>query len=81
MPARLGEAQSHLVRGSEILETIGARYDLARALLAEAEVRLACDDRTGAAVTLEKAATISHECQLEREESIARALLMKLGTT
>jgi class 3 adenylate cyclase/tetratricopeptide (TPR) repeat protein len=77
--SRLGEAQAHLSKGSEILETIGARYDLARAVLAEAKFRLACNDRSGAAAALEKAATISHECQLEQEESVARALLIKLG--
>ncbi len=80
-PVRCDEAQSHLTRGSGILEAIGGRYDLARALLAEAEVRFACNDRPGAAATLEKAVMISRECQLEREESIARSLLMKLGTT
>ena len=79
--SRLGEAQAHLSKASEILEAIGARYDLARAVLAEAEVRLACNDRSGAAATLEKAATLSHECQLEREESIARALMARLGST
>ncbi len=81
IPARLDQAQSHLAKGSGILEAIGGRYDLARALLAEAEVRLACNDRPGAAATLEKAVMISRECQLEREESTARSLLMKLGTT
>jgi len=79
--ARLGEAQVHVSKASEILEEIGARYDLARAVLAEAEVRLSCNDRSGAAVALEKAMMLSHECQLEREESIARALLTKVGTT
>ena len=78
--SRLGEAQAHLSKGSEILEAIGARYDLVRAVLAEAEIRLSCNDRSGAAVALEKAVMLSHECQLEREESIARALLTKIGT-
>jgi hypothetical protein len=79
--SRLGEAQAHLSKASEIFEVIGDRYDLARTLLAEGEVRLACNDRSGAAATLEKAVTLCHECQLEREELIARALLAKLGTT
>jgi class 3 adenylate cyclase/predicted ATPase len=78
--SRFDEAQAHLARGAEILEAIGARYELARAVLAEGEVLLACNDRGGAAAKLEKAATIAHECQLEREESLARALLVKLGT-
>ena len=80
IPARFDEAQSHLAKGSGILEAIGGRYDLARALLAEAEVRFAGNDRQGATATLEKAVMISRECQLDREESAARALLTKLGT-
>jgi class 3 adenylate cyclase/tetratricopeptide (TPR) repeat protein len=79
--ARLGEAQMHVSKASEILEEIGARYDLARAVLAEANIRLACNDGPGAIATLEKAATIANQCQLEREESMARALLAKLRTT
>jgi class 3 adenylate cyclase/tetratricopeptide (TPR) repeat protein len=80
-PPRQGEAHSHLIRASELFESIGAKYDLARAMLAQAEALLACNDRSNAAMALEKAATIAHECQLEREESIARALLVKLGAT
>ena len=79
--SRLGEAQAHLSKASEILEAIGARYDLARAVLAEAEVRLACNDHSGATAALERAVALCHECQLEREESIARALMARLGPT
>jgi tetratricopeptide (TPR) repeat protein len=78
-PRRRSEAHSHLTRAAELFESIGAKYDLARAMLAQAEALLACDDRSGAVAALEKAATTAHECQLEREESIARALLLKLG--
>lgn len=80
-PTRLVEAQTHLSKASEILDAIGARYDLARTLLAEGEVRLACDDRSGALARLERAATVAHECQLEHEESLARVLLAKLAAT
>jgi class 3 adenylate cyclase/tetratricopeptide (TPR) repeat protein len=79
--SRLGEAQAYLSKASEILEAIGARYDLARALLGEAQVRLACNDHCGGAAAVEKAVALSHECQLEREESIARALMANLGST
>ena len=77
-PPRLSDAHSHLTRASELFESIGAKYDLARAVLAQAEALLACDDRSSATAALEKALTLSRECQLEREESIARGLLMKL---
>lgn len=80
-PARLSEAHAHLARGSQILETIGARYDLARATLAEAQACLALEDRSGAAVVLAKAVMLSHECQLEHEESKARDLLAGLDQT
>jgi class 3 adenylate cyclase/tetratricopeptide (TPR) repeat protein len=78
--SRLDEAEQHLARGAGILEEIGARYDLVRAVWAEANVRLACNDCPGAIATLEKAATIANQCQLEREESMARALLAQLRT-
>jgi tetratricopeptide (TPR) repeat protein len=78
IPPRLGEAHLHLSRASELFESIGARYDLARAVLAEGEALLADNDPSSAAARLEKAVAISHECQLEREESIARALMVKL---
>jgi tetratricopeptide (TPR) repeat protein len=72
------EAQAHLAKASELFEIIGARYDLARSLLAEGEARLGCNDEAGAAALLKKAATVSNECQLLEEESRARALLEKL---
>ena len=72
------EAYSHLTRGREILEGIGAEYDLARAVLTEAQVRAACGDRSGAKVAVEKAATLLHSCRLELEEATARKLADKL---
>jgi tetratricopeptide (TPR) repeat protein len=78
IPSRLHEAQGHLKRASELLESIGAKYDLARSLLEEGKALLACDDRAEALVTLQKAVTLSHECQLDREETIARALMSQL---
>lgn len=80
-PSRFAEATTHLGRGSEILEAIGARYDLVRATLVAAEIQLAGDDRSVAAATLEKAISLSRECGLEREESIARELAATLGST
>jgi tetratricopeptide (TPR) repeat protein len=79
MPSRLNEAREHLKRASELFESIGAKYDLARSFLEEGKALLACDDRAGASATLQKAATLAHECQLEREESTARELMAGLG--
>ncbi len=75
---RCGDAYTHLATGVGLLEEIGAKYDLARALLTEAKVRRMCGDRSGASAAAERAATLSHECQLEREESIARTLVAEL---
>jgi tetratricopeptide (TPR) repeat protein len=79
--ARRAEAQGHVAKATELLETMGAKYDLARATLAHAEVHLACGDRSAAAPALKQAAAICHEYQLTREESVARALMSQLGAT
>lgn len=76
--SRCDEAFTHIVKGRELLETIGAKYDLARALLTEAQIHLQCDDFSGAKVTAERAALLAHECKLEREESLARSITSKL---
>jgi predicted ATPase/class 3 adenylate cyclase len=73
------EALPHLVRSVEICEKIGAKFELVRSLLAQGAAYAACDDRTQAATTLNKAKTMARECQLEREQSIAQDLLGKLG--
>ena len=79
IPDRVGEAAAHLAKSSLLLEKIGAKYDLARATLAQAKAQLACSDRNGATRTLKKAVSLTHECNLEAEESAARALLTELG--
>ena len=75
---RRDEAYSHLAKGRGMLEDIGAEYDLARALLTEAQVHSACGDFTGAKPIFERAITRLHDYQLEHEESIARALMNEL---
>jgi class 3 adenylate cyclase/tetratricopeptide (TPR) repeat protein len=69
------EARAHVMKGIGILEEIGAQYDLARAILAEAQVRDAIGDRAGARKAAEKAANLLRSRRLEREESVARALM------
>jgi tetratricopeptide (TPR) repeat protein len=77
-PGRGDEACSHMMKGIQILEEIGAQYDLARATFTEAEVRAACGDRPGARLAAEKAAALLHQCGLAKEESMARTLIAKL---
>jgi len=73
------EACAHVMKGIGILEGIGAQYDLARAILTEAQVRAAIGDRAGAWKAADKAAKQLHSCRLEREESVARALMGQLS--
>jgi hypothetical protein len=47
------------MKGIHILERIGAHYDLARAVLTEAQVRAASSDRSGATVAMGNA-TVNH---------------------
>ena len=73
------EALLHLIRSMQICEEIGAKFELARSLLALGAVHLACANRTDAATALTKAKAVAQECELEQEESIAQDLLTKLG--
>jgi hypothetical protein len=77
-PGRGDEACSRVMKGIQILEKIGAQYDLARAAFTEAEVRAACGDRPGARLAAEKAASLLHECSLAKEEAMARTLIAEL---
>jgi tetratricopeptide (TPR) repeat protein len=73
------EAPSHLTRSVAICEEIGARYELARSLLALGSAYAVCNDCEAAATALRRARTIAHECQLAQEESKAQELLATLG--
>lgn len=72
------EACAHVMKGIHILEGIGAQFDLARAVFTEAEVRAACGDHPSARSAAEKAAILLHECNLAKEESIARTFIVEL---
>jgi class 3 adenylate cyclase/tetratricopeptide (TPR) repeat protein len=76
--AMLDEAQQELAKASELFQSIGAKYELARARLVEAELKLACGHRHAAVQLLEEAAIISRECQLTTEEEKARALISEI---
>ena len=69
------EACAHVMKGIGILEGIGAQYDLARAVLTEAQAHALCGDRTAARAAAEKAAALLRDCGLAKEEAVARALI------
>ncbi len=73
------EALPHIKKSLEICENIGARFEIVRGLLAKGEALLACDNRAEAAKTLTQAQAMARECQLEREESIALALMARIN--
>ena len=73
------EALPHIKKSLEICENIGARFEIVRGLLAKGEALFACDNRAEAVETLKQAQTMARECQLEREESIALALMAKIN--
>ena len=72
------EALPHIKRSLDICESIGAKFDVVRGLLAQGEALLACDNPSEAATILTKAVAMARECQLEREESIALALMARI---
>jgi class 3 adenylate cyclase/tetratricopeptide (TPR) repeat protein len=69
------EALRHVERSLEICGAIGAKFELVRALLVQAQAFLAAGRQEEAAAILWKALSLSRECQLEKEESIAESLL------
>jgi class 3 adenylate cyclase/tetratricopeptide (TPR) repeat protein len=74
---RRQEALPHIKKSLEICQTIGARFEVVRALLAQGEALLACGDLAQAATVLKEAQTMAVECELEREASIAQTLMAK----
>ena len=72
------EALPHIKRSLDICESIGARFEVVRGLLAQGEALLAGGNRIDAAITLTKAQAMARECELEREESIAQTLLARM---
>lgn len=61
------------------MEGIGAKFDLARTALALGQARVARGDPAGGMEALTRAAVLSCECGLEREEATARRLLAAIG--
>lgn len=72
------EAETHLSRSVSLLEGIGAKYELARTLLAQGRCGLASANRKRALEPLRRAAELAAECGMPREEEVARSLLAGL---
>ncbi|MBI2210504.1 MAG: AAA family ATPase [Deltaproteobacteria bacterium] len=79
-PPRCDEADAHLAKGASLMEGIGAKFELARTSLAQGRARIARGDHSGAVELLQRAAALSSECGLKREEAVARGLLAEIGT-
>lgn len=76
----LENAEAHLAQSLSLLESIGAKYDLARVSLALGRVRLGRKDWEGAAEMLRQASSLASQCSLQKEEAKARELLKEVET-
>jgi class 3 adenylate cyclase/tetratricopeptide (TPR) repeat protein len=72
------EALPHIEKSLDICENIGARFEIVRGLLAKGEAFLACGNRVEATSALTQAQAMARECELEREESVAQALMARI---
>ena len=73
-------AEAHLARSLSLLESIGAKFDLARVSLALGRVRNGRKDWPGASELLQQAAALASQCSLHLEEAQARDLLQEIET-
>jgi tetratricopeptide (TPR) repeat protein len=73
-------AEAHLARSLSSLESLGAKFELARVSLALGKVRIERRDWAGAAELLGQASSLASQCSLPREEAKARDLLKEIET-
>jgi tetratricopeptide (TPR) repeat protein len=73
-------AEVHLARSLSLLESIGAKFDLARVSLALGRVRMGRKDWEGASEMLQRAADLACQGALPLEEAEARELLKEMET-
>ena len=76
----LTSAAAYLARSLKLLESIGAKFDLARVSLALSQVRIGQKDWDGASELLRQAASLASQCSLHLEEARARNLLKEIET-
>ena len=73
-------AEAHLARSLSLLESIGAKFDLARVSLALGRVHIGRKDWEGASKLLRQASSLASHCSLPMEEAKARDLLKEIET-
>jgi class 3 adenylate cyclase/tetratricopeptide (TPR) repeat protein len=73
-------AEAHLARSLSLLESVGAKFDLARVSLALGRVRIGRKDWEGASKLLRQASSLASHCSLPMEEAEARDLLKEIET-
>jgi predicted ATPase/class 3 adenylate cyclase len=71
-------AETHLARSLSLLESIGAKFDLARVSLALGQVRIGRKNWEGASKLLRQASSLASHCSLQVEEAKARDLLKEI---
>jgi tetratricopeptide (TPR) repeat protein len=76
--SRWPEAEGHLAKSAALLETIDAKFDLARTALHQGKLAIQRDNKEAAAEFLERAAALAASCGLQREEGAARSLIAGL---
>jgi tetratricopeptide (TPR) repeat protein len=79
LAAEPAAAAEHLAIAASILDEIGARDELARALMGQARLRLAAGDRTGARPILTRALALFEACGTLDEPPRVRAMLEAVG--
>ena len=72
------KAEAHLAKSLSLLESISAKFHLARVSLALGRVRLRRKDWEGAAQMLQQASSLASQCPLPLEEAQARDLLREM---
>jgi tetratricopeptide (TPR) repeat protein len=74
-------SETHLERSLSLLESIGAKFDLARVSVALGRVRIGRKDWDGALQMLQQASSLASHCSLQVEEATARNLLKEIEST
>jgi class 3 adenylate cyclase/tetratricopeptide (TPR) repeat protein len=72
------EGEEHLAKSASLLQSINARFDLARTSLAQAQVALARQKKDEAMKFLQNTLELTASCGLPREQACAESLLAKM---
>ena len=72
------EAEEHLNKSAALLTTIGAKFDLTRTTLAQADLAAARGNADNARELVQKTISLAAACGLERETASAQSLLAKM---